>query len=345
MNKVRKLIVVSILGVVAITPAARAREGAFVGLDVGVSEPTNDNYRGHVKTGVSGNPFVGYMFNDYLGLEGQLQVLGQAPDNDGRRPFQKGTPHEINNETQWTTMAGLTAGPRLQLPLGDLVDLYVTGQGGGFKGLGGRLNQYAPGFSAGGGIDFNLTKNVAVGGFGRWNRAYMAPHPYRLVGPYPQKASEQGPDDAEWAVGGITFKYTFGGEEPPPPPPAPIAKAPAPPPPPAKKKIVLRNVNFDFDKDNIRADARPILDEAVRILKNETTEAVICEGHTDSKGTDAYNMGLSRRRAGSVKQYLVRNGVAASRIRTEGFGESRPVATNDTEDGRAQNRRVELHLE
>ncbi len=351
MNKTRNLVVLSLLGVVVMTPSAHAREGAFVGLDVGVSEPTNDNYRGHVHTGVSGNPFAGYMFNDFLGLQGQFHVLGQPPDDDKRR-FSQG---DINNETQWTTMAGLTAGPRLQLPLGELVDLYVTGQGGGFKGLGGRLNQWAPGFSLGGGIDFNITPNVSVGGFGRWNRAYMAPHPYYLgrdaagnvTGPYPQKLSEQGPEDAQWAVGGITLKYTFGGEEPPPPPPppAPVAKAPPPPPPPAKKKIVLRNVNFDFDKDNIRADARPILDEAVRILKNETTEAVICEGHTDSKGTDAYNMGLSRRRAGSVKQYLVRNGVAASRIRTEGFGESRPVATNETEDGRAQNRRVELHLE
>ncbi len=83
----------------------------------------------------------------------------------------------------------------------------------------------------------------------------------------------------------------------------------------------------------------------MKILKNETTEAVISEGHTDGKGTDAYNMGLSRRRANSVKQYLVRNGIAASRIRTEGYGESRPVASNETDDGRAQNRRVELHLE
>lgn len=341
MYKSRKLAALSVLGMLAAAPAANAREGGYVGLDVGVSEPTNDNYRGHVHTGVSGNPFGGYMFNDYLGLQGQFHAIGQPPDDDGRR----NTQNNINNETQWTSMVGLTAGPRIQLPLGEIADLYITGQGGGFKGLSGRLNQWAPGFSVGGGLDFNLNENVAVGVFGRWNRAYMAPHPYDLVGPYPQKASEQGPDDAQWAVYGVSVKYTFGGEEAP-PPPAPVAKAPPPAPAPvAKKKIVLRNVYFDFDKDTIRGDAKPVLDEAVKILKNETTEAVICEGHTDSKGTDAYNMGLSRRRANAVKQFLVRNGVPAARVRTDGLGETRPVASNDTDDGRAQNRRVELRLD
>lgn len=341
MYKTRKLITLVFLGMVTAAPAAHGREGGFVGLDVGVSEPTNDNYRAHVHTGVSGNPFGGYMFNDYIGLQLQGHIVSQPPDDDKRRYFQ----NNIDNETAWTTFLGLTAGPRLQVPLGDMVDLYATAQGGGFKGVHGRLNQWAPGFSVGGGVDFNITYNIAVGAFGRWNRAYMSPHPYELLGPYPQKSSEQGPEDIQWAVGGISVKYTFG-EEATPPPPAPVAKAtPAPPPPAAKKKIVLRNVNFDFDKDNIRSDARPILDEAARILKGETSEAVIAEGHTDSKGTDAYNMGLSRRRANSVKQYLVKSGIAASRIRTEGYGESRPVASNETEDGRAQNRRVELHLE
>ncbi len=168
--KVKNLIAVAALCAVGLAPAAHAREGAYIGLDVGVAEPTNDNFRAHVQTGVSGNPFAGYMFNDYIGLQAQGHIVALDPDNDGRRQFQ----NNIDNENQWTTMAGLTAGPRLQLPLGDLVDLYVTGQGGGFKGLGGRLNQWAPGFSVGGGIDFNITKNVAIGGFGRWNRAYMA---------------------------------------------------------------------------------------------------------------------------------------------------------------------------
>jgi OOP family OmpA-OmpF porin len=135
----------------------------------------------------------------------------------------------------------------------------------------------------------------------------------------------------------------------PPPPPAPVvAEAPPPPPPPpappVQKKIVLRGVNFDFDKSSIRADARPVLDEAINILKSQGGVAIIAEGHTDSTGSDSYNQGLSVRRANAVRDYLVAGGIEASRISTEGFGETQPVASNSTRDGRAQNRRVELKV-
>lgn len=129
------------------------------------------------------------------------------------------------------------------------------------------------------------------------------------------------------------------------PPPAPMVQAaPPPPPPPAKKKIVLRSVHFDFDKATLRADATPILDEAIQVLKEEGSIDIVVEGHTDSVGTDQYNLGLSHRRADTVRRYLVEHGVKPSRITSEGFGESKPVASNDTADGRAQNRRVELHV-
>ncbi|MFI5364994.1 MAG: OmpA family protein, partial [Candidatus Binatia bacterium] len=118
------------------------------------------------------------------------------------------------------------------------------------------------------------------------------------------------------------------------------------PPPPVKKKIVLRSVHFDFNKSNIRADAQPVLDEAADTLKREKDiQLVIVEGHTDGIGSVSYNQKLSGRRADAVRQYLVTHGIADSRIRTEGFGKSRPVASNTTADGRAQNRRVELRVE
>ncbi len=125
---------------------------------------------------------------------------------------------------------------------------------------------------------------------------------------------------------------------PPPPPPAPAAASVA-------KKIVLRGVNFDFDKSNIRADAAPILKEAASILKENANLKVAVEGHTDAKGTDEYNLKLSDRRAAAVEAFLVKEGVAESRLSTRGLGESQAVASNDTDDGRAQNRRVELKVE
>ena len=115
--------------------------------------------------------------------------------------------------------------------------------------------------------------------------------------------------------------------------------------PPTKEKIVLRAVHFDFNKANIRPDARPILDEAARILKERGDIHVVVAGHTDSVGSDAYNMKLSNRRAEAVKRYLVDHGIAASRITSEGFGKREPVASNATAEGRAQNRRVELHVQ
>jgi OOP family OmpA-OmpF porin len=103
-------------------------------------------------------------------------------------------------------------------------------------------------------------------------------------------------------------------------------------------------VYFDFDKSNIRPDARATLDEAVRILKAEPGQIVIAEGHTDSKGTDQYNEALSLRRARAVRDYLIKGGIPANDIKVEGFGESKPVASNETDEGRQQNRRVELRL-
>ena len=109
-----------------------------------------------------------------------------------------------------------------------------------------------------------------------------------------------------------------------------------------KKKIVLRGVNFDFDKSNIRPDAQPILEEACKTLKAEPSIDVSCDGYTDSIGSDQYNMGLSQRRANAVRDWLIKCGIPASRLAARGFGKTNPVASNATPEGRAQNRRTEL---
>lgn len=160
---------------------------------------------------------------------------------------------------------------------------------------------------------------------------------------------------AAGALIGATLGYLLAEEEvqaqvqaPPPPPPAP---RPAPPAPPAEpKRIVLRGINFDFDKSAIKPEFRPVLDEAARILQDNTAIQVTIEGHTDSIGTDAYNQKLSERRAQAVKQYLVSKGVSADRLETVGKGETAPIAPNTTDDGkdnpegRAMNRRAELKV-
>lgn len=110
--------------------------------------------------------------------------------------------------------------------------------------------------------------------------------------------------------------------------------------------IDLKGVNFDFDKDTLRPDAEAILAEAVQILQKYPQLKVEVAGHTDSVGTEQYNQGLSERRAATVYNYLTNNGVDASRlVGPNGFGESRPIDTNDTSEGRARNRRTELNVQ
>ena len=105
---------------------------------------------------------------------------------------------------------------------------------------------------------------------------------------------------------------------------------------------ILQNVNFDFNKADIKPQYFTILDQVASVLIANPDVGITIEGHTDSKGGDDYNMKLSQQRADSVKNYLVGKGVAGSRLSTRGYGKTRPIATNDTEEGRALNRRIEL---
>jgi OOP family OmpA-OmpF porin len=107
--------------------------------------------------------------------------------------------------------------------------------------------------------------------------------------------------------------------------------------------IDLRGVNFAFDKAELTAESTAILDQAVDVLNRYPALKVEVAGHTDSVGTDAYNQGLSERRAKTVYDYLTGKGIAADRLSgPNGYGEAKPIDTNDTSEGRARNRRTEL---
>jgi len=101
---------------------------------------------------------------------------------------------------------------------------------------------------------------------------------------------------------------------------------------------------FEFDSDVIKGSARDNLIELSGSVKKYPDTELLIVGHTDAVGTDSYNQGLSERRARSARQFLVTQGVDGTRVRTEGRGEAEPVASNDTDAGRAQNRRVEVAI-
>ncbi len=109
--------------------------------------------------------------------------------------------------------------------------------------------------------------------------------------------------------------------------------------------ITLKGIYFDFDKSTIKPESRPALELAAKMLNENPTINVEIQGHTDSKGSDSYNLSLSDRRAASVVAYLVTNlSIDPSRLTSKGYGETMPIATNDTDAGRALNRRVEFKV-
>ena len=121
--------------------------------------------------------------------------------------------------------------------------------------------------------------------------------------------------------------------------------APAKAPSSMKQTIVIQaDALFDFDTSVVRPDGKKSIDDAMAKLAGVDVEMVIATGHTDNIGTDAYNQKLSERRAAAVKEYLASKGIPSSKITTIGKGESQPVATNKTKEGRQKNRRVDIEF-
>jgi outer membrane protein OmpA-like peptidoglycan-associated protein len=130
-------------------------------------------------------------------------------------------------------------------------------------------------------------------------------------------------------------------------PVAVAAPAPAPVPVPVipAKSTFASDALFDFDKSELKPEGKKALDELIGKIKSVDLQLAIAVGHTDSVGSEAYNLALSTRRAESVKSYMVSQGLPANKITTVGKGESQPVASNDTAQGRAKNRRVDIEVQ
>jgi OOP family OmpA-OmpF porin len=219
--------------------------------------------------------------------------------------------------------------------------------------------------------DTNLTTTIGAGLRGQFTKHFSgtAEVLYRWDHDGSSLESQSHFNDLIYSIG---MSFDFGGKSAPPPPPPPPPAAPPPPPPnpdldgdgvlnerdkcpntrpgavvdldgcEVEAVIELDGVNFDFDKATLRPEAKAVLNEAAALLSKHDRVVVEIAGHTDSMGSEEYNQGLSERRAASVKDYLTSKGVKATHLTAKGYGESRPVASNDTEEGRAENRRVEM---
>jgi OmpA-OmpF porin, OOP family len=179
------------------------------------------------------------------------------------------------------------------------------------------------------------------------------------------------PNNPGDVVFGVGLQLSFGNPTrpapviaaaPPPPEPAPIPRevAPeAPPPEPChapagfqvdancriiEQTVVVRAIDFEFNSTQLTAPAQRTLDEVAAALRTQPELNVEVQGHTDSIGTDAYNLGLSQRRAAAVKAYLISKGLNATALTAQGYGKAKPIASNATAEGRAQNRRVAFEV-
>jgi OOP family OmpA-OmpF porin len=129
-----------------------------------------------------------------------------------------------------------------------------------------------------------------------------------------------------------------------PPAQAPVQETPAPAvaTPVAAPDYNFKNIQFEFNSGILKTESYPILDKAAAEMKKDPTARFILNGNSSAEGSYDHNMALSIERANSVKLYLVNTGVAGDNLAVKGYGESKPVADNATEEGRVLNRRVEI---
>lgn len=185
-------------------------------------------------------------------------------------------------------------------------------------------------YHAGAGMAYDLTRSLALSVTYRYFESEQGEY-------LPGGASDRYRSEAGLAG----LRYTFGG-------PTRVAAAPASPPQvevAAFETVVLRTVNFQFDRAELTGPAQATLDELAARLVGQPGLGVLIEGHTDAIGSESYNMNLGERRAEAVRRYLVQRGVDAANLEIVSRGESEPVAPNGTPEGRAANRRAEFSAE
>jgi OOP family OmpA-OmpF porin len=258
--------------------------------------------------------------------------------------------------------------------------LAVMNRGGAvepFLSFGGGVlaNQRSPGSNA-----TNLMGQAGVGMFVKLWESPEGTSSFKLRPELKVRYDEDGSDKYSDYLGMLGFQFSFGAApakpvETPPPAPEPAPPPPPPPPPPPgdqdkdgvldnvdkcpdtppgvavdaygctrKGSITLEGVTFEYNSATLKPESRSSLDAVATDLKKYPRLKLELQGHTDSKGPDAYNLKLSQQRADSVRTYLLDQGVPAGALVAKGYGETQPIADNKTDEGRALNRRVVMYV-
>ncbi|WP_339531469.1 OmpA family protein [Pseudomonas mucidolens] len=282
----------------------------------------NDSVK-HIEDGFNPGARIGYFLTDDLSLNLSYDKTNHTRSNDG------------------------TGNQKIKGDTGSLLATYHFGQAGvdslrpyveGGFGHQSRTNVKADGHS---GRDQSTLAIIGTG-----VKYYFTNNLFARAGVEADHNLDNGKWDYSALVGlGVNFGGNAGAVAPAPTPAPAPEPVPEPEAPVAQVVRVELDVKFDFDKAVVKQDSYGDVKNLADFMAQYPATNVEVAGHTDSVGPDAYNQKLSQRRADAVKQVLVQDGVAADRITSVGYGESRPVADNATEAGRAVNRRVEAAVE
>lgn len=300
------------------------------------------SFKGDEKGSPAYKAFVGKQLSRYIAVEAGYYNLGKfgfdATTSDGR----------LNGDAAFS---GFNVDLIAQLPVSERLSL-IGRVGAAYTRAktdfsGNRLNavtaphakQSKVGPKLGLGLEYKFTESLSLRGeYERYrvndaigNRGDIDLATLGLVGKFGRPAA-------------AAMVYTPPPAEPVAPMVAEMPQPPVAPQPTSEKVSFAAEALFDFDKSIVKPAGKAALDDLLMRLQGMNTEVMVTVGHTDSIGSDAYNQKLSQRRAQAVKAYIVATGIDASRVYTEGKGESQPLADNTTEEGRAKNRRVTVEV-
>lgn len=333
-NKMTLTLVAAAIAATFATPAVA--EGPYAGFAGGGNFPRAQQLgNGQGTVGFEEGPLgvfsVGYGFASGWRPEAEFAVR----DNDADAPGESSGEVESAMSSLWYDLPAPRFAPRLRPFIGagagtaevdfnGIVDDFGVTHGG---------RESVTAYHGGAGLGFEVTPKLTLSAAYR----YFETEPERFTA-----GGDKSRYRSDAALLGL--RYSFGGRE----KPMPVAAVE----PPrvvepqvevaAFETVVLRGVNFQFDEADLTPPARESLDELAARLQSHQDVSVLVEGHTDAFGSDQYNLELGRKRAEAVRAYLVGKGLSAGQIEVVSHGESQPAASNETEEGRALNRRTEV---
>lgn len=330
----------ALIGAATLAAPAYAGEGPYVGLGFGANSPRDQELRtGEVEfdDGGLGALTLGAALRS--GWRPELEMAVRQNDGDSAAPGPQG---EADTDAMmanlWYDFGGLGFAPKLRPYIGagggraEVAFDRVVDSGGVARS--GESDVMA--YQAGAGLGYDMTPRLTLGVDYRYlqtERETFAP------------GAGLSRYQSDSVMAGL--RYSFGS-----PRAVPVAVAPAPEPevavvPPvaevaAFEVVTLRPVNFQFNQADLTPPAKETLDQLLGQVRGRDGLRIVVQGHTDALGPDEYNTELGLKRATAVRDYLVSNGIPGDAVRVASMGESEPVASNDTEEGRTLNRRTEV---